>query len=751
MAASPLRIGEDDDQQRMAEALAALAQGQPPRGLVPPPTNEVAAAPAGLGSALARAMFPGVVGGQAFAPRPPPSMTPSATPPPEAPTAAGVIEPNRMWGAPRAETLPPEGAAGGKLPTADPRAAGLGIDLAQLASLGVGGPSAAGSKAVFALAAARTAAEKAALARATELAAAGAHPNKIWRASQLFESPDKQWLTEIPDIASAMRKGNIRDYTPSPLGQHFSHPELYGEVPGIANIQTQRMSPAFMEMLGGNTAGAYQAATAGRPAKIYYNPEGMILGGKYRTPREILLHEINHAIAQRQGLPMGSSPEVKNLTPRSPEWRFYQNYLDELNAAVKEGRIAPRTSSEIDEAARAMAASKGYHVSAGEAASRGVQRRMDMPEGQLAATSPRTTIERDVPYAEQIVRYDKYRPARMGEGAPGKSIGDDLANLQTMSEPLRRQEPVRGRSGRPIQTAPLPIGTEEAILSKGYERATGPRLPDDVRAAVERALAENDYYHYGLRVHDEPLKVGGRAPPSRQWIEGDPVPDEVLGGTSTMGLRSAADVEHALRSAEITPMDYVKALQTSPYKHSTYPGQNVSLLRSDRRSYGNDPGEWILPDAEVMATWAKQPPLRQAMSRSGPVAGAKQPQAPGPQSLPTIVQSAVNIGGKIHLGPWHGAAYEKAAHTMGVPVDSLIDRYAPGAEGFLTSTGKFVSREEAMNIAIRAGQIEPTAIESAPWPLNKQLTSEHLAMFGLAGTGLGAAMSSAVGPQQQYQ
>jgi hypothetical protein len=50
-----------------------------------------------------------------------------------------------------------------------------------------------------------------------------------------------------------------------------------------------------------------------------------------------------------------------------------------------------------------------------------------------------------------------------------------LQPLERAPQEMVRREGERGRSGRPIKTEPLPIGTEEAILEKGYERATGPK------------------------------------------------------------------------------------------------------------------------------------------------------------------------------------------------------------------------------------------------------------------------------------
>lgn len=52
-----------------------------------------------------------------------------------------------------------------------------------------------------------------------------------------------------------------------------------------------------------------------------------------------------------------------------------------------------------------------------------------------------------------------------GEKSPPQALDRTLEAERAVTE--------RGRSGRPIRTEKLPIGTEEAILEKGYEKATG--------------------------------------------------------------------------------------------------------------------------------------------------------------------------------------------------------------------------------------------------------------------------------------
>lgn len=135
-----------------------------------------------------------------------------------------------------------------------------------------------------------------------------------------------------------------------------------------------------------------------------------------------------------------------------------------------------------------------------------------------------------------------------------------------------------------------------------------------LRNAVKEAISANDGY-YGLRITEGPLTVGEKAPNSRQWYQdfisdNDPFygrerfPDhnQDLGGPSTYGVTS----ENAI--------DFMLGGNTGA---KPYTGNHYSLIRSDTRHLGRDPGEWILPDGNVVATWE-----RPGDYKSGPTANA---------------------------------------------------------------------------------------------------------------------------------
>jgi hypothetical protein len=89
------------------------------------------------------------------------------------------------------------------------------------------------------------------------------------------------------------------------------------------------------------------------------------------------------------------------------------------------------------------------------------------PEGEAAAPPPGQ--EPAAPAIPSVAAEQQAQPATPREAIAQRAPGE------TVGEAMRRQVLERGRSGRPIETEPLPIGTEPAILEKGLERATGPR------------------------------------------------------------------------------------------------------------------------------------------------------------------------------------------------------------------------------------------------------------------------------------
>jgi len=65
--------------------------------------------------------------------------------------------------------------------------------------------------------------------------------------------------------------------------------------------------------------------------------------------------------------------------------------------------------------------------------------------------------------------------------------------------------------------------------------------------------------------------------------------------------------------------------------------------------------------------------------------------------------AAIKVGDKIFKGQTHYGAGERAAMELGVPFDKIADT---ATDGFLTTSGRFVGREEAGRIAQSTGQFK---------------------------------------------
>lgn len=81
--------------------------------------------------------------------------------------------------------------------------------------------------------------------------------------------------------------------------------------------------------------------------------------------------------------------------------------------------------------------------------------------------------------------------------------------------------------------------------------------------------------------------------------------------------------------------------------------------------------------------------------------------------METIIAAAVVHKGKVYQGKRHGLIIHEIVKETG-------DRPITGEQGFVTSTGRFVSREDAAVIALKRGQIKKLKFN------NTQLFSEDL-------------------------
>src|SRR5262245_27373871 len=87
-----------------------------------------------------------------------------------------------------------------------------------------------------------------------------------------------------------------------------------------------------------------------------------------------------------------------------------------------------------------------------------------------------------------------------------------------------------------------------------------------------------------------------------------------------------------------------------------------------------------------------------------------------------VPAALILANGLIFTARSHGEAIRKAERELGIPVEEMT--FGPIADGFITNSGRFVSRQEAAEIAARGGQGETRGSSG----IGQGLVSEHTAM-----------------------
>lgn len=308
---------------------------------------------------------------------------------------------------------------------------------------------------------ARTA-DRAALARAEEMAAQGASRDEIWAETGWFKGVDGQWRFEIDDSGTRLSDealdffyrgeavGETTPYTTNARGV-LQHPELYEAYPELGGRATriERTTDDPFSYHGDYTPGS-----------------GMI---RMNAPdsaaaRSGLLHESQHAIQREEGFATGGSPDRGNRLADIE--RFARQAYEEAGEMTDDqlmwelgGMEGPRPPSPTnrpswDELTRRQqiehfeaGRSRAYRHLAGEAEARNVEYRRDLTPEERRARPPWET--EDVPSDQQIVRFDstraESRPAQRGTGPDQLGPEADIAGPSANETPQR----IGGETGTP--------------------------------------------------------------------------------------------------------------------------------------------------------------------------------------------------------------------------------------------------------------------------------------------------------------
>jgi hypothetical protein len=253
-------------------------------------------------------------------------------------------------------------------------------------------------------------ADKAALAKAEDMAAKGAPREQIWNDTGWFRGADDKWRFEIDDSASslstpaiaALQKANVGDlaYMNSPR-RAMSHGGLHSAYPDLAgNVEITK---------GGGypyqPSGYFQERASG------YKTIGVDANDPLQA-RDVLLHELQHGVQRKEGFaPGAAAPEVTKRQEHALALvndinKQYRPQLDALHSAGnmdEYARLDAKRLSEVDavfDADRMVTGGLGYHRSAGEVEARNVSRRKNLTADQRKSIAPWNT--EDVPLNQQI-------------------------------------------------------------------------------------------------------------------------------------------------------------------------------------------------------------------------------------------------------------------------------------------------------------------------------------------------------------
>lgn len=197
-----------------------------------------------------------------------------------------------------------------------------------------------------------------------------------------------------------------------------------------------------------------------------------------------------------------------------------------------------------------------------------------------------------------------------GTGTAGFGLLEAFPGGQLFSA----QDAWRGGDDRALAMALMP-----GLKAGKMGVMTRDELASSITNKLREALDAGDGYRYGVRVTKDPLTPGEVAPPSKNWypdfISDDhpyhgraQYPDHGtdLAGPATVGIRSLEDIADALAVAGLTRLpDGAK----NRFGKGIYGGDHISIIRSKEVVDGVDPGEWIMPNGEVVSSW-KFPPTR---------------------------------------------------------------------------------------------------------------------------------------------
>ncbi len=243
-----------------------------------------------------------------------------------------------------------------------------------------------------------------ALQRAQEMQSQGVDRSAIWQQTGWFQGVDGEWRFEIDDSTALLHPSQMamhpHELMPNSrqddMSKFMTHPELYDAYPDLAQLKTT-YNP---EATRADYWGTYYPGTKDRP-------ENVVVNGASKSPLSTNLHEVQHAIQQRERFATGGNHETA-IAP----------IIDDINGRLSALARQIDSASPIEavelkaEYNRLMDArtqvwnnrDEIYRRLAGEVEARAVQMRRHMNADERRAVAPWNTPEY-IPEDKQIVRF----------------------------------------------------------------------------------------------------------------------------------------------------------------------------------------------------------------------------------------------------------------------------------------------------------------------------------------------------------
>jgi hypothetical protein len=168
-------------------------------------------------------------------------------------------------------------------------------------------------------------ADRQALAKAQEMIARGDFPDDVWQETGWGQGADGKWRFEINDSGSSLNMMNFPEAgapgITSYLPEFLKHPQVYQNYPESRTMGVLAKNDYGDSQMRGGINGLMVVNSAGGD-----------------TAKSTVLHELQHAIQQREGFARGGNPEQFEGSPQFRHMK-YQRLAGEVEARMVQNRM----------------------------------------------------------------------------------------------------------------------------------------------------------------------------------------------------------------------------------------------------------------------------------------------------------------------------------------------------------------------------------------------------------------------------